>query len=727
MSKQTNILPDNPQIEVIKSGRTGLFTNYIYKAIPLAFDESMSYYETLCGLLHYLKNVIIPTVNNNADAVAELQTLYEELRIYVDDYFKGLDVQEEINNKLDKMVEDGTLNNLIGAYIQPRIDAQNLEIQNFENNVNNQINTINNKVDSVANGAPLVASSIQNMTDTSKIYVLTTNGHWYYYDGTNWQDGGTYQSTGIGNNNVTYSNLFEDLENSFESVVDLNTSYANGFHIGQYVNPNGEFKSVASTSCLEINVEEKETYLFNSFYKTSVYTLENPLYIILDENNNVIEKEIINESTNEILTRKISMPKLAKKIIINSVNYTDSTVAQRFGITAFKIKNYNQSNKISYNQLDNNLKNIFKEVYTNFNNSNLRTFKSPGIMGPGMGLKTTTGYTIYSLNVTPGEKYKFHIYNFYNQPSIFCGSKDCVYPITDDNDVTYQVHAQITRYIGETQNTYNDIEFTVPDGCNILYINNENTKNITIKKVTKYNIKLENVDISTDDIEFNPLSNKTILFNGDSIVQSNLNTDPQIVTPIAPNDNRGWVARTQINNPNSICYGYGVSSTTITKRNNQNDSILERCAKMFTEHPNADYIILEGGINDMFLALPIGEITNGYNDKYDENTFCGALESMFRYITLNFKGKKCGFINVFKVPSCTNQKYYVPKIIDICKKWQIPMLDLYNESDLNYYLDSIRQDYSRITELRPDGDGLHPNSNGYNLLQNKIESWIKTL
>ena len=42
-------------INVEKIKPTGLFTNYIYKAIPLAFDESMSYYETLCGLLDYLK------------------------------------------------------------------------------------------------------------------------------------------------------------------------------------------------------------------------------------------------------------------------------------------------------------------------------------------------------------------------------------------------------------------------------------------------------------------------------------------------------------------------------------------------------------------------------------------------------------------------------------------------------------------------------------------------
>lgn len=121
MSTQNQKFPDNPQIQVIKSGKTGLFTNYIFKAIPLAFDESLSYYECLCGLLDYLKNVIIPTVNNNADAVAELQTLYEELRRYVENYFDNLDVQEEINNKLDSMVEDGTLENILSKYIDEKI------------------------------------------------------------------------------------------------------------------------------------------------------------------------------------------------------------------------------------------------------------------------------------------------------------------------------------------------------------------------------------------------------------------------------------------------------------------------------------------------------------------------------------------------------------------------------------------------------------------------------
>ena len=89
---------------------SGIFTNYIFKSIPLAFDESLSYYEMLCGVLDLLKTQE-EVINNNADLLAELEQ-------YVIHYFDNLDVQEEINNKLDEMAEDGTLENIISEYIQ---------------------------------------------------------------------------------------------------------------------------------------------------------------------------------------------------------------------------------------------------------------------------------------------------------------------------------------------------------------------------------------------------------------------------------------------------------------------------------------------------------------------------------------------------------------------------------------------------------------------------------
>ena len=85
--------------------------------LPTSFTDSMSYYELLAWLVKFLEDTVIPTVNENAGAVEELQTLYIQLHDYVENYFDNLDVQEEINNKLDAMVEDGTFETLIAPYI----------------------------------------------------------------------------------------------------------------------------------------------------------------------------------------------------------------------------------------------------------------------------------------------------------------------------------------------------------------------------------------------------------------------------------------------------------------------------------------------------------------------------------------------------------------------------------------------------------------------------------
>lgn len=85
--------------------------------IPASYLAGLTYEEQLLWFCDYLQNTVIPTVNNNAEAVEELQNLYIELKSYVDNYFNNLDVQEEINNKLDEMAESGKLQEIIGQYL----------------------------------------------------------------------------------------------------------------------------------------------------------------------------------------------------------------------------------------------------------------------------------------------------------------------------------------------------------------------------------------------------------------------------------------------------------------------------------------------------------------------------------------------------------------------------------------------------------------------------------
>jgi lysophospholipase L1-like esterase len=151
----------------------------------------------------------------------------------------------------------------------------------------------------------------------------------------------------------------------------------------------------------------------------------------------------------------------------------------------------------------------------------------------------------------------------------------------------------------------------------------------------------------------------------------------------------------------------------------------------------ADYIIFEGGINDYWLGVPVGTITPDYVSALDDTTFCGAFESMLKQAILKWKGKKIGFIIAHKIkdtfypygsPTQNQSEVYWDKAREICKKWSVPYLDLFNESGLNAEIDEINNMYFQIVAETGKGDGCHPNEQGYRqFLAPKIEAWMKTL
>ena len=54
---------------------------------------------------------------------------------------------------------------------------------------------VTDQLSTLTSATPLAASSTADMTDTTRIYVNTTDGHWYWYDGDSWEDGGLYQAS----------------------------------------------------------------------------------------------------------------------------------------------------------------------------------------------------------------------------------------------------------------------------------------------------------------------------------------------------------------------------------------------------------------------------------------------------------------------------------------------------------------------------------------------------
>jgi len=79
--------------------------------------DAITNYELLQAVIKYL-NTIIENENNVESNVTALYNAFVNLHDYVTNYFDNLDVQEEVNNKLDEMVKDGTLESLLLNYTQ---------------------------------------------------------------------------------------------------------------------------------------------------------------------------------------------------------------------------------------------------------------------------------------------------------------------------------------------------------------------------------------------------------------------------------------------------------------------------------------------------------------------------------------------------------------------------------------------------------------------------------
>ena len=106
--------PEKEDIKILPPFKMQVLTNFPY--IEADFD-ALTNYQLLCKVVEYL-NMVINNENEVTEEVTGLYNAYVSLQNYVNNYFDNLDVQEEINNKLDEMLEDGTLEQIIEQFLQ---------------------------------------------------------------------------------------------------------------------------------------------------------------------------------------------------------------------------------------------------------------------------------------------------------------------------------------------------------------------------------------------------------------------------------------------------------------------------------------------------------------------------------------------------------------------------------------------------------------------------------
>lgn len=365
-------------------------------------------------------NKVIEKVNLCGEQVEELTNAFNNLQDCVNNYFVNLDVQDEINEKLNEMAQSGELAEIINQDLLASINSQiaNLQTQqgqmatnisNITTDLNNNINKTNNNESQINNlrdtkaenselidfinntntaiynqyemigrlqgGTPVVVSDVSEMTDTSKIYLLTTNGEWYYYNGSTFVSGGTYQATEFSRNSIESKSIKNIDYSKVEKVESINIGdfgtpqgYG-GAVINNYTDNSISFSGSGNHGAFFLNfkdVDKTKNYIITADITTSF-----ECYVSLWEGTSVYKDQlqIINTHfTNKKIACRVTSSKLQNisvpKILVYGSGNSDVTINN--------IKVYVEKENNFESNLIETIENI-KPYYQNIKNNSMQT------------------------------------------------------------------------------------------------------------------------------------------------------------------------------------------------------------------------------------------------------------------------------------------------------------------------------------------------------------------
>ena len=215
------------------------------------------------------------------------------------------------------------------------------------------------------------------------------------------------------------------------------------------------------------------------------------------------------------------------------------------------------------------------------------------------------------------------------------------------------------------------------------------------------------------------LFEKTALFFGDSICAG---------TTIEVDAKKGYGWAGLIGVKNYMDWkNYGKDGGTVTDIADVNSNLWlsTQVTSAIAEYPEADYLVLEGGCNDadQLHEEGLGEISADYVN-FDESTFSGAMEALILRLLTAYPEAKLAYVIPQKMGAWGtnfNGRIYVTyfeRAKEICKKWGVPVLDLWNECPLNPLLSCHGSFYT---------DGQHLTLAGYEYITPRIEAFMEGL
>lgn len=650
--------------------------------------DALTNYELLCKVVEYL-NITVDNVDLLNEKVEEFEN-----------YFNDLDVQEEINNKLDEMAEDGTLASIINEDLLATIN-QNvtnntnaiLELQNKQNETDSDIDNINNiNLEQSAHIGALEQDQTLNVkkheVDSITLDMLTQEV----------RSAMTGGSTPIvGTNSIGTKELIDGgvtvykLDEKLKSLYTLNYTQVEkpvnkfqGFYQQNSSNQLVYINSSQDLQCYQIPLENGKSYRFSGYNYSAVKgiyiaTALDTVPIAYSESGTSLRHDDVTVISNAFSTDFIFectednlIAFITEFVIGRSVNNPtlQNIAGGLFELTSIELF----SNELPRNVLET------LEPYNTIDGYETQ------IPGNPYGLRALSGYTIKCYQFKKGHKYKVNG----NQQYLVAGF------LLFDNQF-YNIYASATQNNPSKVNY--EYEFTSLGDYYGCTIEGGGTSSIVKEYV-----------IGSDDDTVNRLIGKKIIYNGDSITQSRTNESNV-------NYNGGAYPKIISDITGSTYVNYAVGGGTLASASG-GYRIVNEVVNMDSD---ADVIVFSGGINDYWQNIPLGSYTpNDYTGSVDITTVSGALEKIFRDSINKWVGKPILFVITHKIYNTAytqNSAGYTfeelhDRIVAICDKYSIPYYDCYKDGGLNSYM-SIMNTTFMTAGNSGQPDYTHPNESAY--------------
>lgn len=175
---------------------------------------------------------------------------------------------------------------------------------------------------------------------------------------------------------------------------------------------------------------------------------------------------------------------------------------------------------------------------------------------------------------------------------------------------------------------------------------------------------------------------------------------------------------------------YGIGGTRIAAQLACGGSGEDRnyCDRALQMDPDADVVVLFGGTND----YGHGDAPMGTPEDRTENTFWGGCHVLFERLKARFPQAAVVVLTPLHrtnegnprgdsskaIPSGTLEEY-VQVLRTVVKRFDLPMLDLYETSAVDTRVPGVVEKYIP--------DGLHPNDVGHVVLADEIEAFLRKL